>query len=195
MASDTKARIVTAAEDVVLTEGVARLTLEKAAARAGVSKGGVLYHFPTRSALVAAMVARLTDGFDAALRRHHEAELAAWAEQPDGLIDRQRPTGSYARAYVAESFALPEGADEERGERLGAAVLAAMASEPELLAPLQAAFARWQADLEADTGDPTRATIARLASDGLWLSELFGMAPLTPDLRLRVRDELIRMVG
>jgi len=182
MATDTRARIITAAEDVVLTDGVARLTLEKAAARAGVSKGGVLYHFPTRSALVAAMVARLTDDFDAALARHQQHP-----EHPG------RP-GGFVRAYVAESFALPQGELEERGERLGAAVLAAMASEPELLGPLQAAFTRWQARLEADTADPVRATIARLAADGLWLSELFGLGPLTPDLRLRVRDELIRMV-
>jgi len=118
MATDTRARIITAAEDVVLTDGVARLTLEKAAARAGVSKGGVLYHFPTRSALVAAMVARLTDDFDAALARHQQHP-----EHPG------RP-GGFVRAYVAESFALPQGELEERGERLGAAVLAAMASEP-----------------------------------------------------------------
>jgi AcrR family transcriptional regulator len=184
MATDTKTRIVTAAEDVVLTEGVARLTLEKAAERAGVSKGGVLYHFPTRSALVSAMVARLAEGFDSALRQH----LAADPQ------DAATP-GRYARAYVAECFALPQGEDDERGERLGAAVLAAMASEPELLAPLRAAFERWQRDLEADGGDPVRATVARLAADGLWLSELFGLAPLRPDLRAKVRDELVRMVS
>ena len=178
MAADTRARILAAAEDVVLTDGVARLTLEKAAGRAGLSKGGVLYHFPTRSALVAAMVTRLADRIDDSLRQH----LA-------------EASGSYARAYVAESFTLPQGEEEERGERLGAAVLAAMASEPELLDPLRQAFARWQGELEADAGDPVRATIARLAADGLWLSELFGLAPLTPDLRARVRDELIRMVG
>jgi AcrR family transcriptional regulator len=189
MATDTRARIVTAAEDVVLTDGVARLTLEKAAERAGISKGGVLYHFPTRSALVAAMVSRLTEDFDAALDRHHEP-----AEPADGTAERPDRPGSFARAYVAESFALPQGELEERGERLGAAVLAAMASEPELLAPLQVAFGRWQARLEADSTDPVRATVARLAADGLWLSELFGLGPLTPDLRLRVRDELIRMV-
>jgi hypothetical protein len=130
------------------------------------------------------MVARLADGFDAALHRH----LAAYPQ------DAAAP-GGYARAYVAESFALPRDADDQRSERLGAAVLAAMASEPDLLAPLREAFERWQRQLETDAGDPVHATVARLASDGLWLSELFGLAPLSPDLRLRVRDELLRMVG
>ena len=195
MAADTRARILAAAEDVVLTDGVARLTLEKAAGCAGLSKGGVLYHFPTRSALVAAMVTRLADRIDDSLRRHLAEVGHPSVDGAAPAEDAATAPGGYARAYVAEAFTLPQGEEEERGERLGAAVLAAMASEPELLDPLRRAFARWQGELEADAGDPVRATIARLAADGLWLSELFGLAPLTPDLRARVRDELIRMVG
>src|SRR5580704_395934 len=60
----TKGRIVDAAEEVVLRDGVARLTLEAAAAEAGLSKGGVLYHFPTRDALVAGMVGKIIEEFD-----------------------------------------------------------------------------------------------------------------------------------
>lgn len=177
--TDTRARILTAAEDVVLSDGVARLTLEKAAAQAGVSKGGVLYHFPSRSALVSAMVARLADQFDESL-----------AVQQAGSGAR----GGYARAYVRDSFDAGDDEHAERGQRLGAALLAAMASEAELLTPLREAFARWQATIEADVADPVRGTIARLAADGLWLSELFGLAPLDAGLRRRVRDELLRLV-
>ena len=50
--SDTRARILTAAENVVLRDGVSRLTLESAAAEADLCKGGVLYHFPSRDSLV-----------------------------------------------------------------------------------------------------------------------------------------------
>jgi AcrR family transcriptional regulator len=177
---ETKARILDAAEDVVLTDGVARLTLEKAAARAGVSKGGVLYHFPSRSALVSAMVERLADRFDATLATQCAADDAS--------------SGAYARAYVDDAFAPADDEQARRGQRLGAAVLAAMASEPELLAPLREAFARWQAEIEADVADPVRGTIARLAADGLWLCELFGLGSLDPELRRRVHAELLRMV-
>jgi AcrR family transcriptional regulator len=177
---ETRARILAAAEDVVLGEGVGRLTLEKAAARAGVSKGGVLYHFPSRSALVSAMVARLAERVDETLAAEREANAGA--------------RGAYARAYVEDTFAPVEDEESERGQRLGAAVLAAMASEPELLTPLRAAFGRWQAEIEADVADPVRGTIARLAADGLWLTELFGLGPLDPELRRRVHAELLRMV-
>ena len=181
---DTKARVLTAAEDVVLTEGVARLTLEKAAVRAGVSKGGVLYHFPSRSALVSAMVARLAEGFDEALTAQRHASAGEC-----GACSR-----AYSRAYVEDTFAPVDEERAQRGQRLGAAVLAAMASEPDLLEPLREAFARWQREIETDVTDPVRGTIARLAADGLWLSELFGLAPLDADLRRRVRAELLRII-
>jgi AcrR family transcriptional regulator len=177
----TRDRILTAAEDVVLNEGVARLTLEKAATTAGVSKSGVLYHFPSRSALVSAMVGRLTERI--------EKQLAAQRTADPG------ERGAYARAYINDAFASADDEQTRRGQRLGAAVLAAMASEPDLLAPLREAFARWQAKIEIDTSNPIRGTILRLAADGLWVSELLGFAPLDADLRRQVQEELLRMAN
>jgi len=177
---NTRDRILTAAEDVVLTDGVSCLTLEKAAVRAGVSKGGVLYHFRTKDALVAAMVDRLAERFEAGLQVHR-------ARRPD--------PGSFALAYVEECFAEPVTADELRDERVGAALIAAIASQPELLAPLREAFAGWQRELERDSPAPVTATIARLAADGLWLCELFGIDALTPATREQVSARLRRMVS
>jgi hypothetical protein len=37
------------------------------------------------------------------------------------------------------------------------------------------------------------ATVARLAADGLWLAELFGMGPPTGELRERVVQRLLDM--
>ena len=173
----TRERVLDAAEDVVLTDGVASLTLERTAARAGLSKGGVLYHFPSRAALVAAMVERLSAQFDDGIRAHYT----------------DTGPGSLVRAYIAECFEPPQGEQERHSERLGAALGAAMASEPHLLEPLQDAFAGWQRQIADDGIDPVRATVARLAADGLWLCELFGLAGLTPQLRDQVRAELERL--
>ncbi len=47
MAADTRDRILDALEKLLLVSGVAQVTLEGVAAEAGgVSKGGLLYHFP-----------------------------------------------------------------------------------------------------------------------------------------------------
>jgi AcrR family transcriptional regulator len=175
VATNTRDRILDAAESIVIRAGVARLTLDAAAAEAGLSKGGVLYHFGTRDALVSAMVERLVAGFDADLDQEVDADPTAEA-----------PDGRYVRAYVRATIRPSRTAEDIRRERAGAAVLAAMACEPELLEPLRRSFDRWQARLTDDGVDPVRATVARLAADGIWLGDLFGFAPLPEPLRAQV---------
>ena len=62
--------MLAAAEAVVVESGATRLTLDAVAKKAGVSKGGVLYHFPTKDALLEAMIERLVTTNESA---HHAA--------------------------------------------------------------------------------------------------------------------------
>src|SRR5205809_615370 len=50
-------KLLDAAEAVVVRQGIANLTLDAVAAEAGMSKGGLLHHFPTKDRLVEALVA------------------------------------------------------------------------------------------------------------------------------------------
>lgn len=168
---DTKERILRAAEEVVLRDGVASLTLERAATEAGVSKGGVLYHFPSRDAMVAAMVERLTESF--------ERQLAAHGAGRPG-------PGVFTVAYIRCEATPTTDPEEERADRLGAALIAAVAADPALISPLAKAFDRWQKRCETDGIPPVLATVARLAADGLWLTELLGLGTLSPGRRAEV---------
>lgn len=178
-ATDTRERVITAAEDIVIRDGVSRLTLEAAAHEAAVSKGGVLYHFPSRAALVTAMVERFVAVFDADLERY-----GARGGRP----------GDFVLAYLEASLS-PSYTSEHREQRLGAGLLAGMASDPELLAPLRARFVAWQAAAVADGLDPAVATLVRLAVDGLWLCDVFELAPLGDRLRDAVAEEIRRLAG
>jgi AcrR family transcriptional regulator len=172
--TSTRERVLAAAEELVLRDGITALTLEKAATEAGLSKGGVLYHFPSRNALISAMV------------RHLVTQLEA------GLPERRTGTGpgSLTRAYIDDCF--ESGSDElrQRTERLGAALLAEASAEPDLLQPLREVFASWQNQIINDGLDPALATVIRLAADGLWLTEMFGLSGLDPRLRDQVRTTL-----
>jgi AcrR family transcriptional regulator len=176
----TRERILRAAEEVVLRDGVAALTLERAAAEAQVSKGGVLYHFPTRDALVTAMVERLTATFERQL-----ADLGADAGEP----------GSFTLAYLHCDATVTTDPEDERMDRLGAALIAALAASPTLLAPLAQAYERWQARCESDGLPPALATVVRLAADGLWLTELLGLGPLPSERRREVIQTLEALVA
>ena len=52
----TRERILAAAIEVIRTDGAANLTLDRVATAAGVSKGGFLYHFGSKDALMAGLL-------------------------------------------------------------------------------------------------------------------------------------------
>jgi len=56
MARDTRKRLLGAAAAVVRRDGAKALTLDAVAAQAGVSKGGLLYHFASKRELLDAML-------------------------------------------------------------------------------------------------------------------------------------------
>jgi AcrR family transcriptional regulator len=174
---ETRQAILGAADRLVRTEGVARLTLEAVAQGAGVSKGGLLYHFPNKDALIAGMLDRLLEVFEADIERAAAADGGPAA-------------GRWLRAYVRASFALSDG-----DLAIGSALLAAVATKPELIAPARRRFAAWQERVVADGLDPALATVLRLAADGQWFADLFGLAPPAGDFRREVLAALLRLTG
>jgi len=69
----------------------------------------------------------------------------------------------------------------------------AATTNPRLLDPLRERFRAWQQVIEHDGIDPVRATVVRLAVDGLWLAELLGLWSPGVELRTQVLDQLIRL--
>ena len=173
--SSTREALLRAASEVVRAEGVSSLSLEAVARRAGVSKGGLLYHFPTKDTLLTAMVTDLLERF--------EADLEQKLQQ-----DAQPAPGRWLRAFVRATFATPQPDFD-----LTAGVLAAAAADPLMLAPFRGAFKRWQEHAENDGLDPAHATLIRLAADGLWFADLLDVAPPTGSLRTRVLSALLQL--
>lgn len=171
----TRQHLLDSAAQLVDREGGNRLTLDAVAQEAAVSKGCVLYHFATKNALIEGMVEDLI--------RRFEADLASHLEQETG-------PGSWLRAYIQASF--PH--DTFLG-RVSAGVFAAIASEPEMLRLARERFALWQQRLEQDGIDPIDATIARLATDGLWFSGALGFAPPEAAIREAVIQRLLTMTA
>lgn len=170
-----KELILEAAAAVINEQGVEKMTLEAVAKKAGVSKGGLLYHFPGKQELIEGLVESLTTGFTVQLNEEAEAEG-----------DRE---GKWGRAYVNATFGTEE---ELEWSNMLAAFPAAMFTDPKLLDQLRVQYDEWQKRIENDGIDPVKATILRLAVDGLWYAELFRLAPPDAELRREVRNELMR---
>lgn len=172
----TRQSILRAANHLIMTSGVAALTLEAVAQAAGISKGGLLYHFASKERLIEGLIEHLLAEFTADIER--EASSDARAASP----------GSWLRAYVRTSFA-----PQHQALDVSAALLAAIASNPALLEPMRERYIEWQAKIEHDGTDPAIATMIRLAADGLWFAELFGFAPPTAVLRAQVEQALLAL--
>ena len=96
-------------------------------------------------------------------------------------------------AGCAPTFASSAGPAEDDEDT--AALLAAVSNDPRLLAPLQEQYAHWQTQAESDGVDPALATVIRLALDGLWMADLFGLAPPQGALRDQVFAALERLAA
>ncbi|MDZ7749489.1 MAG: TetR/AcrR family transcriptional regulator [Halofilum sp. (in: g-proteobacteria)] len=167
-------RILEAAGRVVIERGAAGLTLEAVAATAGLSKGGLLYHYATKEALLTAMVERLV--------AVTEQRIAAHRAEDDA-------PGSWTRGYV-RACAVDDVPAHDPAGRLGVALLAAGAINPGLTAGLRARQSTWRARLRDDGIDPLAAQLARLAADGLWLNDIFGLPVLARSERAAVLERL-----
>jgi AcrR family transcriptional regulator len=171
--SATRIAILDAASRVILEKGGEALTLDAVAEQAGISKGGLLYHYPSKKKLIEAMVMRLIAEVDQRLAQ----ELA-------------NNGGNYVTAYVRASF----GASAE-SIRISSALIAAVTNDRDLMKPLQARFYRMQEEISAATSSPEQGTIIRLAMDGLWMSDLFGFAPPAPELREKALHYLLAIIA
>ena len=173
--TNTKKSLLIAAAEIVKEEGVVKLTLEAVAQRAGVSKGGLLYHYPSKEALIKGMVEDW--------KNNYFESIIALAK------DDTKELGKWSRAYVQSTYS-----NLENDKLLSSAIMAAMFINPELLDEYRQQYDRLLTKLENDGIDPIKTTIARLSIDGLWFSEIFGMQPLNKELQTNVFNALINMI-
>ncbi len=174
--STTYETIILAANKLILGEGMEGFTLEAVAREAGVSKGGLLYHFPHKEALLEGILEYLLDRFDDELNRQ---------------LNKERPgPGRWTRAYIHATL-TPELAWLDNCP----SVLAAIANDMRLLSRMREQHTVWQQHLESDGIDPVKANLVRLTLDGLLISDLFRFAPLEGKLRQGVIAALVELAG
>jgi AcrR family transcriptional regulator len=174
--SGTRANVLDAAFRLAHRDGIAAVTLEAVASEAGISKGGLLYHFPSKDALIRGMVDSLREEFEAAAQRAADAD--------------PETRGRTARAYLSACA----DADTDQSMRW-LALIGALVHRPDLLEPWRDLVAPAPAADRAEGTDVVAASIVRLAADGLWLADVLGTQPFGPGMRRRVIKRLRTMVA
>ena len=162
-----RAELLRAAIAVIRREGAHALTLDAVAAEAGVSKGGVLYHFGSKRALVDGLIETWLDDFEAQLEGENVA--AAYVRASD--------LGGADPALRASEFGL----------------LAALVEEPQVLEQARERHEQWMERMFAGPTSVEDAWLVRLAADGLWYSDLLGIAAPQGEDRQRLVERLVAL--
>ncbi|WP_430593082.1 TetR/AcrR family transcriptional regulator [Humidisolicoccus flavus] len=146
-ASDVRDTILREFSLLVTVTGERAATLEATARAAGVSKGGLLYHFGSKSALVDGVIARLEELVD--------ADCAAIEHSPEGPV----------HAYITTSADLGSDLDV----MLDAALrLFQSGDHPRAGAAIDSALRKWHEVLTRTLQNSTHALLVQLVGDGLY---------------------------
>lgn len=174
--SPARARILASADELAREVGPAKVSLEAVAARAGVSKGGLLYHFPTKLALLTALVEDHIERF--------EAEMASRTQATSGSAHDLLRIYHDLSACEFKRKGLPK-----------SGVLAAMVQFPDLLRPIAASKRRLLDQMIGAGGKTDLALIVFLALEGLRSMPLMDMHILTEAESARAIEALQAMIG
>lgn len=167
-------KVLDAFERILIDDGERAATMNATARAAGVSKGGLLYHFGTKEALEAGLIERLAALVD--------EDVAAIEAAPEGAV-----------AYFLRSSVMDDGPLDRA---IVAASRLAQSGNAPAIAALHEMRARWEDVLRPHTKDAAALDLVMLVSDGLYFNNALGAdASLTVvprDARLDALVELVR---
>jgi AcrR family transcriptional regulator len=145
-------KLLDAAASIVIEQGVTRMTLDAVAAQAQVSKGGLLYHFASKDALVQAMIARIIETAE-------QNFVEALSNEPEGK-------GRHARALL-NLMMDDEGPFLTNVKQMAAPLLATVAGHSNLLNPVREFFNKVHQGMIDDGLPSERAWLILATLDGM----------------------------
>ncbi|AND16081.1 TetR/AcrR family transcriptional regulator [Rathayibacter tritici] len=165
-AAPARDRVLDAFEQLLIEQGERAATLDAVARRAGVSKGGLLYHFPSKDALV--------DGLLLRLDARREEDVARSLAAPEGVV-----------AYLLRtSFA----ADSAFDRTVLAVSRIAQGHDERASGGLARIHDSWNEVVADAVGDPLIARAIVLMSDGLYYNS--ALLPTGQESRGEAEDVL-----
>ena len=167
-------KILAATLALVKEVGAPAVTIDSVAERAGLSKGGVLYHFPFKEQLLTAA----NEDIVRRLAQAREAEAARLPESPNRAL----------KAYVLASAFNRAGNDQ-----LTTKMLAAGSMLKESADPIRRYWKERFPEIAAESGFD-RAALAHVATEGLWFMEMLGLSPFSKEQRARIVEIILAIV-
>lgn len=160
-----------------MLDGGATVSLDSVAHACGLTKPGVMYHFPTKSALMDALVDHVVDS--------QENELSGYLDVSPEMASPRERLGAYVRWSLQS--------DHHRSDLV---VLSDPKLADRMLARWTKRFHRWvQVPADAPPAEAARMHAARLLADGAWLADSSNTFPLTKTEKPQVLSVALKLLG
>lgn len=171
--------VLDAAEEVVLRDGIGRLTLDAVARETRLSKSGLLHHFPSKEALVDALVDR---------------KVNEWLEDTRSGYEAAAPgPGRAARALLATCLSsTDQWTDAMR--RSSVVLVAALVHNSKHVEPLRKANREMHQRFGGDGLPPGVGDLIHLVVHGMWFDWIFGLSDWSPQRLAAVRQAIQRVL-
>ncbi len=175
--SHVRQKVFAAMRHVIAQQGAPHLTLEAVAAEAGISKGGLLYHFPSKDAL--------WQGF---LEDFHENFIRqCWKEfQEDSKPDRP---GRIHRAWIRSFMKM----DPARDVDADLSDVAAIITNVQFVKPMKAFWKAWETILAKDGIDEETSLIIKMSLSGIKMERIMDYVEVTDAQRERLFERLLEI--
>ena len=167
MTAVTKDKICEAAIRIASRDGLLAMTLENVARETGITKGGVMYHFPSKDELIRGVLEYFSQQCETMLMRR--------------VIDDPEPRMRWARCMLDCLFpqspaeSKPNDVDADVLARFFVATLAGAVTSPGAMQPLRDLAIRMRNRCLSDPRDGMEQLLVWLTIDGLLLWQFMGL--------------------
>lgn len=169
--------ILDAAEQVVLRDGAARLTLDAVATVAGISKASVIYDYKTKQALVQAVVDRW---------------ILDWRERMDQATTRYKDSDNprlRARIEVARNY------NSDADGAVAFQLCSAMTQDEQLRQTMKKGFREELDKILQSSKNPDKDLLAFLAVEGMSMLQMFGVVDWEDGQREKILSQVEQLTN
>lgn len=166
--------LISAAIELSYEKGLSALTVQAVAEKAGVTKGGLLHHFPSKQKLILEVFYSILLEIEAQLEEFMSA---------DPVVQ-----GRFTRAYVRLAFSEDFNGGSSAWVTLGVSIIA----EPNL----RKIWFDWLKERQLanlETDNSIDLSLVRIATDGVWFNQVDGTKQSEGIIPKGLEDKLIAM--
>ena len=166
-----RGRLLLGAAYLFYKQGYDKTTVRQLGEFIGIQSGSLFHHFKSKDELIKELVNYANNLYRENVNQHIGNEKNKKGQWLNAFIEA-------TRAHRTDNAPITSG------------MLAAQGTNRSLLSPLKTSYQEWQYQITHDGLDEVDATIIRLAVDGLWLSEIFGISAIDEEMREKVIERL-----